>query len=193
MNGVVAIILAAGASTRMGSPKQIALLNGEPLLSRAVRTALEAECTPLVVLGANAEEVAAVCDLASAQTVFNPQWESGMAASIAVGIRKASETYYAAIIMTCDQPSVTPAHLRQLIHKGERLGRPIASAYAGRKGVPAFFPADHFALLACLSGDLGARDLLAEAQAIDLPLGELDIDTPEKLIQAQRVFVTART
>jgi CTP:molybdopterin cytidylyltransferase MocA len=87
--------------------------------------------------------------------------------------------------MTCDQPAVTPDHLRALAISGETT----ASAYAGRRGVPAYFPASAFAALAQLTGDAGARDLLRDARTIPLPLGELDIDTPEALAEAQRLFV----
>jgi molybdenum cofactor cytidylyltransferase len=188
MKPVVAVILAAGASARLGSPKQLALLGEEHLLDRTIRIAREAGCVPLVVLGAHAEVVCAGCHLDGIQTVFNSRWEEGMSTSIAVGIGSAQEFADAVLLMTCDQPAVTPAHLNELIAMGRGLGGPVASSYAGRNGVPAYFPAAQFSLLLSLRGDAGARGLLVKAQSIPLMRGELDIDTPEKLVEAQGYF-----
>lgn len=79
--------------------------------------------------------------------------------------------------MTCDQPTVTPEHLRALAASSETA----ASFYAGQRGVPAFFPAADFPQLLQLTGDSGARALLQHATSIDLPGGELDIDTQADL------------
>ncbi len=188
-----AILLAAGASTRLGQPKQLVTLNGETLLARAVRIAHEAGCSPiLVVLGAEAEHIRAACPLPNAIIVLNQQWPEGMASSIRVGIealrgiapQEAADTLHGVLLMTCDQPAVTPDHLRALGASGDIT----ASAYAGRRGVPAYFPASSFAALSQLTGDSGARELLRASRAIPLPLGELDIDTPEALAEAQRLF-----
>jgi CTP:molybdopterin cytidylyltransferase MocA len=188
-----AIILAAGASIRLGEPKQLVTLNGETLLARSLRIAREAGCSPiLVVLGADADRIRAACALPHAHIVVNKEWREGMATSIRVGIealRNFSQTQTSKaptglILMTCDQPAVTPDHLRALAASGDIT----ASEYAGRRGVPAYFPASAFAALAQLTGDSGARDLLRDARAIPLPLGELDIDTPEALAEAQRLF-----
>ncbi len=81
--------------------------------------------------------------------------------------------------MTCDQPFCTAAHLKALASRAPQAV--TASAYAGRKGVPAYFPAHTFQELLTLRGDEGARGLLRQAEAIDLPGGELDVDTPEAL------------
>ena len=185
-----AIILAAGASTRLGQPKQLALLNGETLLARTVYIAYEAGCSPvLVVLGAEADRIRAACSPLHAAIVVNEQWREGMASSICAGIEALhshaqEHSPRGLILMTCDQPAVTPDHLRALTISGDVT----ASEYSGRRGVPAYFPASSFPALAQLTGDSGARDLLRHARAIPLPLGELDIDTPEVLAEAQRLF-----
>lgn len=88
--------------------------------------------------------------------------------------------------MVCDQPAVTPEHLRTLTATGHLT----ASAYAGRNGVPAYIPAAFFPQLAQLTGDSGARDLLRTAPTIPLPHGELDIDTPADLDQAERLIAS---
>jgi CTP:molybdopterin cytidylyltransferase MocA len=86
--------------------------------------------------------------------------------------------------MTCDQPAVTVEHLRLLMMRQEVK----ASRYAGRNGVPAYFPKKYFKELMALTGDAGARTLLAEARAEDLAHGELDIDTVDDLAAAERMF-----
>jgi len=185
-----AIILAAGASTRLGQPKQLAALNGEPLLARAVRIAQQASCSPiLVVLGAEADRIRTACCLHNATIVINQEWREGMASSIRAGIDalqnlNPEDPPTGVLLMTCDQPAVTPTHLCALATTGDLT----ASAYAGRRGVPAYFPASSFSALKQLTGDSGARELLRNARTSLLPFGELDVDTPEALAEAQKLF-----
>jgi molybdenum cofactor cytidylyltransferase len=187
VNSAAAIILAAGASSRLGEPKQLALLAGERLLERAVRVAAEAGCEPIVVvLGANAEQISAQCPLASAIVVMNKAWAEGMATSIRCGLSALPKEMEAVILMTCDQPAVTPAHLHSLMEQCR--GEPIASSYAGRVGVPACFPVSYFSELMRLEGDAGARYLLKGATSVELPGGELDIDTPAALTSARHLY-----
>ena len=186
IENVAAVILAAGASRRLGEPKQLVRLEQETLLERTVRVAAEAGCSPiLVVLGASSEAILAQSSLAPAQIVLNLEWEEGMASSIRAGIRALSPEVQAVLLLTCDQPTVTPEHLRRLA--SEAPAEPVASRYASRHGVPAYIPADTFAELLQLSGDQGARHLLAAARAIDLPGGEIDVDTPESLRRARAI------
>ncbi len=188
MRQIAAVILAAGASRRLGEPKQLVQFMQETLLERAVRVAVEAGCRPVVVvLGASSEAILAHSALAPAKIVLNPEWEEGMASSIRAGIRGLPPAIEAALLLTCDQPAVTAGHLRRLA--AEAPGEPVASAYAGRQGVPAYFPAAAFAELLQLSGDQGARRLLAAARARTLPGGEIDVDTPESLRQARAMTV----
>ncbi len=181
---VAAVILAAGASRRLGEAKQLVRISGETLLERAVRVAEEAGCAPiLVVLGARADEIRAACDLSGASVVLNLEWAEGMAASIRVGVaalEASGAMVTAAIVMGCDQPAVTAGHLLALMGGGV-----VASGYAGRRGIPACFPVEVFGDLGRLSGDKGARDLLQTAQAVELPGGELDVDTVEALAEAR--------
>jgi molybdenum cofactor cytidylyltransferase len=188
-----AVVLAAGGSTRLGEPKQLVVIGGETLLERAVRTARAAGCVPvLVVLGAAAEEVRARCDLGDAVVIVNPDWEEGMASSIGVGLRAARvgvgavKDIEGVVLMTCDQPAVTAEHLRALMAAGEVT----ASAYAGRRGVPAYFTASSFAALLQLKGDAGARELLRGVRAIELANGELDVDTTADVDAAKRLCGT---
>jgi molybdenum cofactor cytidylyltransferase len=180
-----AIVLAAGESRRLGELKQLVRLNGERLLERAVRMCREAGCAPIVVvLGASAGEIREKCEFGSAQLVVNERWVEGMGPSLAAGVSALEDDVEGCLVLTCDQPAVSAAHLRELMKRGELL----ASSYAGRRGVPAFFPASRFAELIQLQGDAGAREMLKEACALPLPDGDLDIDTPEDLERARRLF-----
>lgn len=188
---IASIILAAGASRRLGRPKQLVTYGGETLLARAIRLAHEAGALPvLVVLGAEYEAIHAAIEWSFARAVRNTDWEQGIASSIHAGLR-ASEEFApdaaGAMMLACDQPRLTAEHLRALIGLFEDRGEAaiVASMYAGVHGVPAIFPRAAFAELRALSGDKGARALLVKPPcavvAVDLAGGEIDLDTPEDL------------
>lgn len=172
-----AVILAAGASIRLGQPKQLIQIGGETLLDRAIRVAREAGCSPVVVvLGAEADRIRSGCALTGAYVILNHNWPEGMASSLRAGVMAAGPVDGVMLVM-CDQPAVTTEHLRTVMSSGETT----ASAYANRRGIPAYFPASSFPQLLQLRGDRGARELLEEAHAVNLPGGELDIDTAADL------------
>ena len=188
---VPAIILAAGASRRLGQPKQLVRVAGEALLARTVRVVLEAGAEPvLVVLGANRESIAACVDLDRVQVVTNVVWEQGIASSIVAGVeslQRLRPDADAAMILVCDQHQLGVGHLQLLIAGYREAAGPavVASRYAGIAGIPAIFPASHFPRLLALEGDVGARFLLRDPQSpmilVDFAGGEKDIDTPEDL------------
>jgi molybdenum cofactor cytidylyltransferase len=179
-----AVILAAGASRRLGEPKQLVKVGAENLLERSVRIAHEAEFSPvIVVLGDSAESIEASCELGDAEVLINDNWSEGMGASVRVGVG-ALRDVDGCVLTTCDMPAVTAAHLRSLVASGEVTG----SMYAGRQGVPAYFPASSFKDLMKLRGDAGAKDLLRSARCVALPGGELDVDTIEDLKRARALF-----
>lgn len=190
---VAAIVLAAGASRRLGQPKQLLQVNGEMLLERAVRLANEAGTAPIIaVLGANYDAILASASLASAIAVHNEQWPTGIASSIRAGFDAVARTIPncdGVMLLVCDQPKLTAEHLRVLMHEfPSRNGATIvASSYAGAFGVPAIFPRSTFQHLQRLEGDQGARLLLrnppCELIAIEFQGGEIDIDHPEDLAQ----------
>jgi CTP:molybdopterin cytidylyltransferase MocA len=190
-----AIILAAGASRRLGRPKQLVEFQGEALLERAVRIASEAGAKPVMtVLGANFELICAAIPQGDSVRVLNDRWESGIAGSIHAGLHaldSITPKAAGALLMTCDQPRLTAAHLRALLEVFNAQSEPaiVASSYAGATGIPAIFPRELFGELRKLLGDTGARALLAKAScpviAIELEGGEVDIDLPEDIAQLE--------
>lgn len=190
-----AIILAAGASTRMGTPKQLLELEGRPLLVRAVEAALASAAWPVVVvLGAHAEKIRPALARHPVLITENPAWAEGMAASLRAGIatlQQFSRSLDAAVIALCDQPGFSAATIAQLVAAQRASGRSIVAArYAGRHGAPAMFLREHFPALAALTGEEGARALLNDdlhrIAAVDLPALELDLDTPADLAAARQ-------
>lgn len=182
---IAAIVLAAGESRRLGESKQLARLGDETLLERTVRLCLEAACVPIVVvLGASSESIQKQCNLEGAIVVINDEWREGMGSSLRAGVSALDSSVDGCAIVTCDMPAVSAEHLRRLM-QGDEV---TASEYAGRRGVPAYFPASSFAALMRLHGDAGARELLKEADTVPLPGGELDVDTAQDLQRAREAF-----
>jgi len=183
-----AVILAAGASTRMGAPKQLIEIERKPLLVRAVEAALGSPAWPVVVvLGANAEKIRPSLARLPVLVTENSAWAEGMAASIRAGImtlQQFSRRLDAALIALCDQPAFSTDTIEQLLAAHRRTGRSIVAAhYAGRHGAPALFLREHFQTLVGLTGEEGARALLNDnpdrIASVDLPNLAIDLDTPQ--------------
>jgi molybdenum cofactor cytidylyltransferase len=183
-----AIVLAAGASTRFGSPKQLVRVNGRPLLHSAVAQAVEvAGHSVTVVLGANAAELAPLLKHTPASVIVNRDWNEGLGSSIRAGIARVPGSCSAALLLLADQAAVTKEDLRRLIGAWRRQPEYIAAAqYSGTVGAPAIFPRSRFADLAGLRGDSGARSVFMRNpdRVVRVPMesAALDIDTPEDLL-----------
>ena len=175
---VVGAILAAGSSSRLGRPKQLVVIDGEPLLRRTARLALASPCSTIaVVVGAHAAEVTlAVGDLALA-ILDNPAWTEGVASSIRAAAAWAEAQGAAGLLlMVCDQPRLSTEHHAALLAEHARTSAIVGSGYSGTVGVPAVFPASSFAALGALRGDRGARALLGGAASIGWDDGAIDVD-----------------
>lgn len=182
-----AIVLAAGASRRLGQAKQLVMHQGEELVRLTLRAAAASRCAGVcVVLGANAHQVMPAVLGIGAEVVHNPEWETGMASSIARGVAWADGRGYDAIVLcVCDQPYLSAAHLDALIREHETTGDVIASRYHAAVGVPTVFPRASFPSLLALTGDQGARGLLRTGIVREVPwdAGAMDVDTPQDLDQ----------
>ena len=182
---IAAVVLAAGASTRLGRPKQTLQIHHEPLVGRAVRVALEAGFAPVIVVLRDNDLIDNV-RRQGALALLNRKSYEGMASSIHCGVSAAQRLNASGVVvMTCDQPGVTADHLHALTADPTAI---TGSGYAGRIGVPAYFPAASFDSLLALEGDTGARELLRGAKSILNEALDLDIDTEEDFRRAQALF-----
>jgi len=190
---VAAIILAAGASTRMGQSKQRLAWKSGTLLTHAIHTAKQAGISSItVVLGAdektNRDSIAAE----QVNIVSNPQWESGMGSSLKAGLKRivtSTPGIDAILVMVCDQPFITPNHLRALIDGLDAAGiKAVFSQYAGTEGVPATFSKDLFYQIQALDDDQGAKKIIQqlnkeEFSVVELKDGEIDLDTFDQYLR----------
>ncbi len=179
------VILAAGQSSRLGSPKQLLPYKDSTLLRHAAQVALEANIGPvLVVTGAHHEAVANAIEGLPISAAFNPDWQEGMASSLRVGLQAMVEAFPETdgiLFMVCDQPYVSTSLLCSLVETQHKTGKAIvASTYQGNTGTPALFHHSFFNKLLELKGDKGARLLLetyaGEVVTILFKEGVIDID-----------------
>jgi molybdenum cofactor cytidylyltransferase len=187
MESIGALILAAGGSTRLGQPKQLLIHQGETLVRRAARAAMDAGCFPTVVVtGGQHAQIAEELTSLEVRLQHHPDWRLGIGSSIRAGlgeIRSHQPDLDAVLIMVCDQPFVSAELLASLIATCASAGtRAAACAYAGSIGVPAIFDRTLFPALAALSDDQGAKAILTsqtiEVARLEFPAGAIDIDTP---------------
>jgi CTP:molybdopterin cytidylyltransferase MocA len=153
---VAGILLAAGAGSRLGRPKALVEIGGEPLARRGVALLREGGAAPVVVVTG-----AVAVDLPGVLTVHNPDWPTGMGSSLAAGFATVPDSCGAAVIALVDQPLVGPEAVRRLI-AARRAGASVAvAAYGGRPRNPVLLAREHWAEVAALAvGDLGARPFL---------------------------------
>lgn len=192
---VAAIVLAAGAGTRMaGRVKQLLPWRGKTLLENAIDVAMQSSAHQVyVVLGAHAGEIRLAIRNTSAQVIVNREWETGQASGIRAGVRVIPPHIDAAIFINADQPLITSAAIDRVIARYYVTDAPmVVSQFAGRRGSPVLFDRAHFAELMQLEGEQGGRELfarhadeLAYVDFEDARLG-LDVDTPEEYENVMR-------
>lgn len=184
MPGLACVVLAAGASSRMGRPKPLIPLHGEPMVVRAVRAAQEAGFEEVRVV-TRPEDVAVRQALEPWHVHLLPNlaWREGMGSSIALAVRSLPSETQGVLLLACDQPAVTHGLLIRLAQGFSGPQSRVACAYEGGLGIPALFGAAWFPRLAALQGDRGAKGLLVEGHPLSIPFeaGAWDLDTPEDL------------
>jgi CTP:molybdopterin cytidylyltransferase MocA len=197
---VLGLVLAAGASTRMGRPKQLAELGGRPLLEHVLRALEDAPVDGVVVaLGANAAEVQARVDLGRAVPLVVEDWAEGMGHVLASALAaEPARGHRATVVLLGDQPLVSGRAVARLVEAWRAGAGPVVTAaYGGRPGHPKLF--DHRLLpeLRRLSGDAGARDLLAAnpGWVHQVEVGDLgsdaDVDVEDDLRRVGRLLAPA--
>ncbi|RUA15911.1 MAG: hypothetical protein DSY55_05255 [Clostridia bacterium] len=185
---IAAIILAAGASTRFGAPKQLLDWYGQPLLRQI---ALQTLATParqiVVVLGAYFQQAAPVMHGLPVTLAYNPRWQRGMSSSVALGLRALRGQADAALFLLADQPNVSSDLMTRVMRTYASTRAPIvAPRHRGQRGNPALFARELFPDLMQVTGDQGGRALFRryadqvhwlEADASIL----FDIDRPQDM------------
>jgi molybdenum cofactor cytidylyltransferase len=182
------LILAAGQSSRLGSPKQLLEYHGTSLIRTVAQTALNSEIGSVtIVLGANADKIRNELEIPDLSLIENSDWQEGMASSIRAGVKAITDQQPdtdGIMILVCDQPHLEEDILKQLLQVQRDTGLPVAaSVYEGKTGTPAIFHKSFFPQLMELKGDTGARKLFSEysdqVALVPFEKGIIDIDTKE--------------
>jgi len=190
---IAAIVLAAGRSSRMGGPnKLLAELDGKALVRHAAEAATGAGLAQTVVVtGHRAEEVGATLAGLDLSLVHNPDFAEGMAGSIRTGMNALSPDTDAVIILLGDMPRIDSAIARKLVaaYRENETGLIVTATADGKRGNPVLWDRRFFDALKSLSGDVGARHIIAENPDLlaEVEIGtaaRLDLDTPEALKEA---------
>ena len=184
---IAGVILAAGRSTRLGRPKQLLDLDGEPLLRHTIRNALGSRLDEvIVVLGAKAAEIDGAVGYLGQRTVVNPSYEEGQSTSMRLGLESIHPEAEAVLFLLGDQPGVRPALIDALLARYDDLRAPIVQGrFQGKPGNPVLIARSLFPKLAAIEGDEGARSVVAahrgEVSFVDLPEISVpqDVDTDE--------------
>jgi molybdenum cofactor cytidylyltransferase len=179
------IVLAAGAGVRFGAAKQLAQLDGRPLLEHSIRAMMGAPIgRVVVVLGAGADQVLAQVDGHGADFVVCERWDEGQSASLACGLAELSDCE-AVVIALGDQPRVSPDAIRRVIAARGDGADAVRATYGGQPGHPVLLEHHLFGRMRDVTGDHGARNLLASVTTREVPCDDLgggeDVDTPAQL------------
>ncbi len=179
------VILAAGASIRMGQSKPLLLWRAEPFIRHVARTAINAGLSPVVIVaGAQTAEIRfAVADL-PVTVIHNPDWEAGQSTSLRRGLQALPDTIGSAVFLLADQPHIPIELVKALKDQHAQALHPIvAPLIDGRRGNPVLFDRATFVDLLSVTGDAGGRAVFAKYPTAYVPWHDanllLDVDTPE--------------
>ncbi len=187
-----AVILAAGASTRFGSPKQLVRIGGSPVLHQMIsNAAFVAGRSVTVVIGAHAREIAPALRQSAASVVVNREWPEGLASSIRVAVESAPPRCDGLLLLLADQVAVTADDLKHLYAAWKRHPILVAAAlYDGAPGLPAIFPRWTYPGLMELRGDRDPRQVIRRNidQLVRIPMANasINLDTPEDLLSIEQ-------
>ena len=197
MANIQLLLLAAGASKRMGSPKQLLEWGNETLIEYQIKTLLDTDHPLSVVLGANSEEINSVINSLPIEIYKNEDWEQGMGGSIAFGVRQLLEidsTIDGILISLIDQPLLTKVHFKKMLDlyrkgKGQII---VSHSKNGWLGAPVIFDKKYFDELLKLEGDEGAKLITSKyknsVQLIDGDEILKDMDTPKVYNELLNIF-----
>ncbi|MDJ0812496.1 MAG: nucleotidyltransferase family protein [Woeseiaceae bacterium] len=184
---VFAAVLAAGGASRFGSTKQLAAVDGSPMVRHVLQSASRVfgEHT-LLVTGHDCTNVAAACAGLPGFVTVNEGWQRGIGGSIAHAVSVLPQSASAVVVLLADQPRVDEHHLQAIVDAWSGDDEEIiATSYAGTRGAPVLFPRSCFPELAVLDGDRGGRHLIDDERycvtTVDCQAAALDIDTPADL------------
>lgn len=178
---VVAVVLAAGASSRFGSAKQLALVDGKTLIEHAQTVLLNSTADEVaVVVGCNSGDVLKHI-LSNVSAISNSNWEEGIASSIRCATQHAITAGASHLLLSvCDQPHISSCLIDRIISTSKfEVSKIIACRYGETFGVPALFPCENFQMLLALEGDKGAKSVIQSSETkefLDFPEGLIDID-----------------
>jgi molybdenum cofactor cytidylyltransferase len=181
---IAILLLAAGSSSRMGVAKQLLPIGEMTLLGIVIETALQSNANKVYcVLGANAEVIKQLISKYNIESIFNPNYKTGLSSSIVAGIEHfKTQNFDAVLIVLGDQPLIKAEYLNEMIATFKNYkGKIIASKYNNTFGVPSIIPKIYFNQLLKLKGDKGAKDFLNSNDVIPLENKNLmDIDTKKE-------------
>ncbi len=187
---VSGVILAAGSSSRLGRPKQLLDLFGEPLLRHVVRNAVASQLSKVVlVLGHQSAEIASAVGEWGQRLVINPNYRDGQSTSLRVGLNAIDPTATGVMFLLGDQPQVTPAIIDAVITQFHQSGSAIVMpTYGGIPANPVLFAAELFPELATVSGDEGAR-LIVKRHRVNVSHVPVSLDAPPRDVDTEEDYL----
>ncbi|MCC5948493.1 MAG: nucleotidyltransferase family protein [Nitriliruptoraceae bacterium] len=201
---LAAVVLAAGQGARFGAAtKQLAELDGQPLIAHAVATARVAGCRPIVVVtGHDADEVVRAARAADpsgdVEVAHNPSYRDGQASSLRAGLAVLQARVAdggVVLVLLADQPGIAPDAADAVVGAVRRGAEAARVRYLDGVGHPVAFAARVLARLTAVTGDAGARQLMGELDVVEVTRASAmppDVDTPGALGQVRAARRTAR-